>query len=103
MSRLRRAGSASTGHAHHPVAARIDEVEMVLERLARRRREPLAQGRAIGAQDARRLEDAARVGGRGDRGERLAPRRGAVVDQPELVDTTFSAPSVSCSWRCSQR
>ena len=34
-SRFRRAGSAIDRHAHHPVAQRIDDVEMILERLAR--------------------------------------------------------------------
>ena len=64
--------------AHHPVAARIDDVEMVLERAPRCRREPGGERLAASAQDGGRREGRARVARRGDRGQGLrreAPRR----------------------------
>ena len=71
--------------AHHPVAARIDEVEVVLERVARRRREPCGQG----ARGVRRTVVGAKCRARRRSRDRASvSRRGArVVDQPELVDT----------------
>ena len=79
---LRRVGRGR--HAHHPLAHRVDDVQVILERVARRGFQP-------------RLDHGARQPQRGHRRrsrQRLAQlglQRGLVGDQPDLVDAVAIA------------